>query len=98
MHCPNCRVEMTAMALDDRMKSPVDIDVCTGCHAFWFDKYESLKLSAASVLKLMKLIGENAAGKTPFSESMTCPRCEAGLRLTHDLQRSTRFTYFRCPN
>src|SRR5262249_48091582 len=49
-------------------------------------------------LKLMKLIGENAASRTPFSESMTCPRCEAGLLLTHDLQRSTRFTYFRCPN
>ena len=87
------------MALDDRMRMPVDIDVCAACHAFWFDKYESLKLSPGSVLRLMKFIGENAAGgKTPFSESMACPRCAGKLRLTRDLQRSTRFTYFRCPN
>ncbi len=99
MNCPNCAIELTPMALDDRMKMPVDIDVCATCHAFWFDKYESLKLSPASVLKLMKFIGENSANsKTPFSETMACPRCHAALRVTHDLQRSTRFAYFRCPN
>src|SRR5262249_25417102 len=51
MHCPNCALEMTNMALDDRMHMPVEIDVCAACHAFWFDKYESLKLSPASVLR-----------------------------------------------
>src|SRR4030095_7179912 len=43
------------------MSAPLEIDVCTACQAFWFDKYESLKLSSASTLKLMKLIGANSS-------------------------------------
>ena len=27
---------------------------------------------------------------------MPCPRCGAPLSLTHDVQRSTRFVYYRC--
>ena len=27
-----------------------------------------------------------------------CPRCKAQLRRTQDMQRTTRFEYFRCPN
>ena len=27
-----------------------------------------------------------------------CPRCKAQLRRTQDMQRATRFEYFRCPN
>src|SRR5262245_30138790 len=98
MDCPNCSGPMNSMVLEDRMGMPVDIDVCAGCHAFWFDKYESLKLAPASVLKLMKFIGENSAGKTPFAQTMSCPRCRVPLRMTNDMQRSTRFSYFRCPN
>src|SRR5262245_42491077 len=99
MNCPNCTAEMTNMMLADRVGGPVEIDVCATCHAFWFDKYESLKLSAGSTLRLMKFIGESStAGKAPFSETMSCPRCRAQLRLTHDMQRSTRFSYLRCPN
>ena len=99
MDCPNCTAEMTNMMLADRVGGPVEIDICANCHAFWFDKYESLKLSAGSTLRLMKFIGESStAGKAPFSETMSCPRCRGQLKVTHDLQRSTRFSYFRCPN
>jgi hypothetical protein len=88
---------MTNMMLAARMGTPVEIDVCTACQAFWFDKYESLKLSPGSTLKLMKLIGENSSsGKTPFSDELTCPRCESLLKPTNDLQRNTRFRYWRC--
>ena len=31
-------------------------------------------------------------------ELAKCPRCKAQLRRTQDMQRSTRFEYFRCPN
>ena len=27
-----------------------------------------------------------------------CPRCRGRLRKTHDMQRATRFEYFKCPN
>jgi hypothetical protein len=87
---------MTAMKLDAHLSAPVEIDVCTACQAFWFDKYESLKLSPASTLQLMKLIGEHSAPAIAFPETLNCPRCGESLRLTNDLQRSTRFTYWRC--
>jgi DNA-directed RNA polymerase subunit RPC12/RpoP len=88
---------MTTMTLDAHLAAPVDIDLCTACQAFWFDKYESLKLSAGSTLKLIKLIGEHsAAGKAELSPTLRCPRCTAHLLMTHDMQRSTRFNYWRC--
>ena len=97
MDCPNCAAEMENMTLDAHLAAPVDIDVCTPCQAFWFDKYESLKLAAGSTLKLMRFIGERTAPAVKLGgESLNCPRCTARLRFTNDLQRSTRFTYWRC--
>jgi DNA-directed RNA polymerase subunit RPC12/RpoP len=98
MNCPNCSTEMTRMTLDAHLSAPVEIDLCTGCQAFWFDKYESLKLSPGSTLKLIKLIGEHSKTKTTLSPGLRCPRCATRLLLTHDMQRSTRFTYWRCDN
>src|SRR5262245_29858090 len=97
MNCPNCSSELTALMLDGHQGRPVGIDLCTSCQAFWFDKYESLQLAPASTLKLMKLIGESESkGARQFSSSMRCPRCSQILKQTQDMQRSTRFTYFRC--
>ena len=85
------------MTLDGHQGRPVAIDLCTGCQALWFDKYESLQLAPGSTLRLMKLIGESASRvPTQFSVSMRCPRCVQTLRQTQDMQRNTRFTYFRC--
>ncbi|PYS51969.1 MAG: hypothetical protein DMG13_17710 [Acidobacteria bacterium] len=97
MNCPNCAIEMTAMALDSHVGTPVAIDVCPSCQAFWFDKYESLQLSPGSTLKLMKFIGEHPSpGTSTLSNILQCPRCATPLILTHDLQRNTRFSYLRC--
>jgi len=85
------------MTLEAHQNKPLDIDLCEACHAFWFDKYESLKLSPGSTLKLIKLIGElSAQGKPTISDNLQCPRCNARLLLTRDMQRSTRFSYWRC--
>src|SRR2546425_12797832 len=97
MKCTNCSAEMTAMTLEAHLTAPVEIDVCKTCQAFWFDKYEDLKLSAGSTLKLMKLIGENSSSASaPVTDQLRCPRCASRLLLTHDLQRTTKFTYWRC--
>jgi hypothetical protein len=98
VNCPGCAAQMTSMDLMGRMSTPVQIDVCTACPAFWFDKYESLKLSPASTLKLMKLIGENPPSAGQPGDSLRCPRCATELLPTNDLQRSTRFRYWRCSN
>jgi Zn-finger nucleic acid-binding protein len=98
MECPNCKAAMTSMVLDARIsRAPMTIDICTDCQAFWFDLFESLQLSPASTLKLIKLIGEQATKqKSPYREDMRCPRCSLALKLTHDMQRNTRFAYWRC--
>ena len=88
---------MTSMTLDGHVGTTVAIDVCPGCQVFWFDRHESLQLSPGSTLKLFTLIGErSAAGKSPLSKVLRCPRCAGRLLPTHDMQRNTPFQYWRC--
>ena len=97
MSCPSCGMPMTAMRLDAHLSVPVEIELCTTCQAFWFDKYESLKLSPASILHLMKLIGEHSSVRPGnVGNALKCPRCSENLRPTNDMQRTTRFSYWRC--
>jgi hypothetical protein len=89
---------MTELALGGQLSTQVAIDLCLSCQAFWFDGYESLRLSPASVLKLFRLIGEQPPSRpVALSDRATCPRCQLRLVPTHDLQRTTRFEYLRCP-
>ena len=98
MNCPNCQGPMTELKLDGRLSVPVSLDLCLSCQAFWFDGYESLKLTPASVLKLFRLIGERPAAKPAvLSDRAACPRCRMRLAPTQDMQRNTRFEYLRCP-
>jgi hypothetical protein len=88
---------MTEMALEGHQGTPITIDLCAACQAFWFDRFESLKLAPGSTLKLMQFIGENAAAaKASYSGALSCPRCAEPLQATQDLQRNTRFSYWRC--
>ena len=97
MKCPGCSTEMTAMTLEGRSGAQVAIDVCAACQAFWFDRMESLQLSAGSTLKLMKYIGEHSSpGKPSLPAVLQCPRCATALRLAHNMQRNMPFTYWRC--
>ena len=90
---------MTEQTLDGHMGRALAIDICLPCQSFWFDARESLQLSPGGTLALFRLIGEHA-GKRSFSNAdlAKCPRCKARLRLTQDMQRTTRFSYLRCPN
>ena len=88
---------MTAIALDRVPLGALTVDVCAHCHALWFDAMESLQLTPEGTLALFRAI--HAAGPAKESSPVTrlpCPRCDTPLDLTQDMQRSTRFTYFRC--
>ena len=89
---------MQEQTLDGHVGRTVIIDVCLPCQSFWFDAHESVQLSPGGTLALFRLIGEHS-GKRTFSNAdlARCPRCHARLRLTHDMQRMTRFSYLRCP-
>jgi hypothetical protein len=89
---------MTEQTLEGRLSTPVTIDLCLACQAFWFDGYESLRLAPGSVLKLFRLIGDQAPAKpVALAEASECPRCQTRLVPANDMQRHTRFQYLRCP-
>jgi hypothetical protein len=75
------------------------IDLCEPCQSFWFDGRESLQLAPGATLSLFRIIGERAARpQLRDADAAKCPRCHGRLRRTRDMQRNTRFEYFKCPN
>ncbi len=75
---------------------PIEITACAPCNLFWFDKAESIRLTPKAVLELFQYIGKAGGARKPLAASFSCPLCSTALALTQDLQRSTRFTYWRC--
>jgi len=77
---------------------PIEIEACAPCNLLWFDRYENVRLAPGAVLDLFRYISAAASGpRTVLASSFNCPRCSSGLSFSHDLQRTTRFTYWRCP-
>jgi hypothetical protein len=78
---------------------PLEVGSCAPCNLLWFDRSGSISLTPRAVLGLFQYIGTAAgAARTPLASTFRCPRCSDALALTYDLQRSTRFTYWRCAN
>src|SRR5687767_980661 len=90
---------MQEETFDGHLARPVVIDLCFSCQSFWFDARESLSLTPGSTLTLFRIIGEHVSRpQLSDAETAKCPRCRGRLRRTRDMQRATRFEYFRCPN
>ena len=90
---------MQPEALDGHMGREIEIDLCDPCQAIWFDSRENLQLTPGATLALFRVIGEHVAKPSVQDGDLAkCPRCRAQLRRTQDMQRNTRFEYFRCPN
>lgn len=97
--CPNCREPMAPQSADAHgALQPIEINACVPCSLFWFDKWESVRLTPKSVLGLFQFVGEAGSPRRSIAGNFDCPRCTVPLALTHDLQRTTRFTYWRCRN
>lgn len=97
LRCPGCSGEMTQRTFEANYAAPVTLDLCLACAAFWFDGMESLALAPGSVLDLFVLIHEKRSSPHPLGDSLACPRCRVRLARTANMQRNTRFTYWRCP-
>jgi hypothetical protein len=76
---------------------PIEINACAPCSLFWFDKWESVRLTPKAVIGLFQFIGQAGSAPKPLATAFRCPRCTTALGPIHDLQRTTRFTYWRCP-
>ncbi len=97
MRCPGCSEPMAAETLEGNYGRAVALDLCHDCGALWFDGTESLVLTPGAVLRLFQLIHARAAARQPRAfGALSCPRCAHGLAATTDLQRNTRFNYWRC--
>jgi hypothetical protein len=78
---------------------PLEVGGCAACHLLWFDHSGSISLMPRAVLELFQYIGRAAApARTTLASTFRCPRCSGALALTYDLQRATRFTFWRCAN
>src|SRR5215203_1425873 len=99
MNCPRCAKPMQAHLLDGHLGREVEVDLCAACQSVWFDMRENLQLTPGATLSVFRMIGERVGRPSPQDRDLAkCPRCKAQLRRTQDMQRSTRFEYFRCPN
>lgn len=97
--CPSCRGGMTEHSAERLYGRSITIDICKGCEGIWFDGQELLQLAPAATLALLSaLVQDDEAGaRPPLASILGCPRCGTRLAETHDRQRNTPFTYFRCP-
>lgn len=76
----------------------LDLDLCFDCQAIWFDAFESPQLTPGAVLKLFREIDAQRS-RTPRAPGpvLRCVTCRDRLALTHDIQRTNRIVYYRCP-
>lgn len=89
---------MLRLAVQATLGANLDVDSCGRCRAFWFEPFETIHLAPASTLQLFRLIadGSKSGAAQPFPTQCYCPKCSSRLLLTHDMQRTTRFQYWRC--
>jgi uncharacterized protein YbaR (Trm112 family) len=98
LNCPACSLPMSRQEFERNYGTVVPVDICHPCGTLWFDKWEDLMLSPGAVLRLFVVINEKQpAQRNPLGTNLACPRCHARLVLTRDMQRNTRFQYWRCP-
>ncbi len=97
--CPSCVAPMARQKLARRPAGELEVDTCHPCHLLWFDPYESTALTPGAVMELFRQIhGHHETLPRPVADNIRCPRCRAPLALTHDLLRTNRITYHRCPS
>jgi hypothetical protein len=90
---------MERQTLAGQLDRRIDVDLCEPCQSLWFDVSEDLQLTPGATLSIFRSIGEHVRKPERLEgELVKCPRCNGRLRRTQDLQRATRFEYFRCPN
>lgn len=88
---------MLAREFERQQGGAIALDFCFACQLIWFDAFESQQLSPGGILDVFKTLHEErAATRNALPALLACPRCQSRLALTHDLQHTTHFTYFRC--
>lgn len=88
---------MAVEQFDGNYGGTIEIDVCHTCNGIWFDGRESLMLPPRATMALFRSMHARAAqARVPLQEKLACPHCAGALLETHDRQRDTKFSYYRC--
>ena len=89
---------MSRSAFDSVAGGTVELDLCFACQGIWFDPHENLKLTAAALVELFRMLHENrATQRQPLSSRLACPHCSSALAQGFDVVRSGRYITYRCP-
>jgi DNA-directed RNA polymerase subunit RPC12/RpoP len=89
---------MDQLALSGKYGPDIEVDICYACHVLWLDKRESLQLSPRGTLDVFRALHEHRDDpRHALDEGSPCPRCGQRLKLMHDIGKSGRFSYYRCP-
>jgi len=86
---------MVPRALESSLGAPIDVGICSACSLLWFHRTSCTRLGPQSVLEILKIIGAGSE-RPELQASLKCPDCAGALVFTHDIQRTTHFTYWRC--
>src|SRR5262245_47338221 len=90
---------MLGHTLAGHMGRGIELDLCQPCQSMWFVARQCLQLTPGATMGMFRVIGGRVSRPAPQDRDIArCPRCNAQLRRTQDMQRNTRFEYFRCPN
>ena len=96
--CPGCAQPMMRKSFARKPMGGIELDLCFACHGIWFDQYESAQLTPGAVMQLFREIHEHHdRSPRPLGDAMGCPKCRVRLVLTHDVQRTNKISYYRCP-
>ena len=88
---------MRSLVLPRDPLAPVAIDACDDCQALWLDATESQQLTPGALIGLFRAIAQSRPMRhAAYPALLPCPRCTTPLTLTLDVQRTTRFVYYRC--
>ncbi|MDX1646680.1 MAG: hypothetical protein R3304_06015 [Longimicrobiales bacterium] len=99
LDCPNCAAGMEHLALEGVYAAALEIDLCFACHVLWFDKRESIHLTASGVLELFRVLHEHREDpRHALDRRSRCPRCQRRLSIRHDIGKGGRFSYYACPS
>jgi hypothetical protein len=97
--CPQCEQTMAHLVLSGHGPQPVVVDHCPGCRLVWFDALESVELSGAGWVRLLRELVRSAALEPDAARPLTlhCPVCHEPLKSVHNLTRYGRFPALECP-
>ncbi len=97
--CPQCRAPMRHLAMPGRQTpATVDIDHCGPCGLVWFDARESVQLSPAAWIELLRDLHRLRRGEVPHQPDRRCPICAKALKEVRNLTRYGRFPALECGN